>query len=72
MSTVVPNQCAACRRRRQDGVSCDAYPGGIPDAIMYGGDHREAHPGDRGLRFLQLNTAAARGAFEEWHRTFGE
>lgn len=39
--------CFACRYRRGGGT-CDAYPGGIPTEIFYGGfDHRRPFGGER-------------------------
>lgn len=70
MTTVVPSLCRACLRLR-DGVSCDAFPGGIPDEIIrYGGDHRDPTRGDHGLQFSL--DPGKRQEFEDWDQTFGE
>jgi hypothetical protein len=59
MATYEAPICVACQRLgpREDGevgVGCAAFPNGIPDAIWgpEGFDHREAYPGDHGVRFL--------------------
>lgn len=45
--------CARFRRAAR-GLTCDAYPDGIPDAIVYTRiDHRDPLLGDHGLRFEQ-------------------
>jgi len=51
-----PPQCYFCRHVRQDGIPrewrCAAYPDGIPEEILrWKVDHRDAYPGDRGIRF---------------------
>ena len=35
-------------------ASCEAYPDGIPEAIIYAG-HLYSKPGDNGLKFLKKN-----------------
>lgn len=48
--------CDACIRLIPDpgNWKCAAFPGGIPEAIATdGADHREAFPGDGGIRFEQ-------------------
>lgn len=73
MISLLPVQCRACSRyRTRPAGTCEAYPGGIPvEIITYGGDHRQAHRGDHGLRFKPADTAAAREALEQWESTFG-
>lgn len=35
------------------GNCCEAFPAGIPDTIYIDGfDHRQEHPGDRGIRWV--------------------
>lgn len=73
MTSIVPSLCNGCVRLRPGGITCDAFPNGIPqDLLTAGGDHHEPRPGDHGLQF-ELDTAhpAAREAFEQWRRTFG-
>lgn len=44
-------QCFWCKHLG-DGLRCAAFPGGIPDAILYHRhDHRQPYPGDHGVRF---------------------
>lgn len=50
-------QCHACRHyhRITQKHPCDAFPGGIPEAIWLGRhDHRQPYPGDHGIRFEPL------------------
>ncbi len=52
MTMVDAKQCRRCKNF--DNYRCPAFPGpgGIPEVIMLGGfDHREAFPGDHGIRF---------------------
>lgn len=47
--------CATCRHFRdvdEIGLTCDAFPAGIPDDILTGElDHREPVAGDNGLQY---------------------
>jgi hypothetical protein len=46
-------------------MTCDAYPRGIPDAILTSkADHRKPYRGDHGLQFLAKNKADADAAGE--------
>ena len=47
------SQCAFCIHYRPGiKATCDAFPTGIPGAIMRNEyDHRHAYPGDNGIRF---------------------
>jgi len=39
-------------RSGENGLTCDAYPDGIPDAILFGdSDHKTPYPGDHGITF---------------------
>ncbi len=72
MISILPSQCEACRHLRASGWQCDAFPTGIPVAMLtQGGDHRDPLPGDHGVRFEQRAGAEAAEAFEQWERTFG-
>ncbi len=47
--------CMACARFRPDadGMTCDAYPDGIPhEIVMNQWDHRRPKPGDGGKQFV--------------------
>lgn len=58
--------CIFCRHLRDDrGTVCDAFPGGIPDVILFTmHDHREPYPGDHGLCFEVK--AGSEAMYEEW------
>lgn len=44
--------CAYCARKHESEDTCDAFPDGIPAAILLmKHDHRVAFPGDDGLLF---------------------
>lgn len=53
--------CLKCKHLRERppgiimGFFCDAFPGGIPDAIFDGEvKHTKPYPGDHGIRFEPL------------------
>lgn len=50
---VILTPCATCARRDlKNTLRCDAYPFGIPTAILSGKtQHREPFPGDHGLTY---------------------
>ena len=49
------SDCAICKHKYSNGISCDAYPKGIPQDIISGEvKHREPYPGDNGIRFEEL------------------
>jgi hypothetical protein len=60
--------CLGCRRfvvADREPLTCDAFPSGIPEAIiMNGADHREPYPGDGGSLFDPVDAQAARYARE--------
>ena len=48
------NQCLLCEHYIA-GLSCAAYPEGIPEKILTGEhNHREPYKGDNGIRFEPL------------------
>ena len=61
--------CGVCRRFDAALWTCDAYPEGVPNAlILAGADHRLPLPGDSGLTF-QPNDE---GAVEYVNLVYGE
>lgn len=49
-------QCATCKNHIPFTLTCKAFPQGIPSEIMWGEwDHREAYPGDSGIRYDPVN-----------------
>ncbi len=58
-----PIMCHVCVRLGDElnlpgEMTCEAYPGGIPEEILYlGFDHRNLAPDDNGIRF-ELDTEA--------------
>lgn len=68
MSAAAPI-CVVCKRLREttekSWMACDAYPRGIPDAILESRvDHRKPYRGDHGLQFLAKNKAGDATAAE--------
>jgi len=65
-------QCRTCRRLERlegaastPGLACEAFPGGIPEGIIYGAiDHRRAVRGDGGLRYEANEEGRALGVPE--------
>lgn len=67
---ILPPMCVRCTRFRpgRAGLTCQAFPDGIPAEIVAGAfDHRLPHPDDGGLRFKPVDEAAA-AAVEERFR----
>lgn len=80
MTTTIPSQCLACQHLDRSETSpysdlpvvmrCAAFPAGIPDDILLGGDHREPVGGETdGLTFQQ--EPGEEEAFARWSRVFG-
>jgi hypothetical protein len=52
--SVFLSPCASCARKHADALTCDAFPGRIPAAILNGEhDHRTPYPSDHGLQYVQ-------------------
>jgi hypothetical protein len=52
------SQCAFCAHKKQ-GVTCSAFPKGIPNAILLNQhDHRQTFRGDNGVLFKPVNGEA--------------
>ncbi len=50
--TIDKGICSQCERILKDGITCKAFPDGIPDVILTGEfDHRKPFPGDNGIQF---------------------
>lgn len=63
----IPTLCRNCVRLRRGGVTCEAFPRGIPDEIVrYGGDHTVPIPGDRGITFKPRSGAEVDKAVDDW------
>ncbi len=49
--------CMECKNYRVKDTtknSCNAFPKGIPDIVIFGGsDHKKSLPGDHGIQFEQ-------------------
>jgi hypothetical protein len=53
---VQTDQCIICRRYT-GGLTCEAFPDGIPFAIVSGQhDHAKPYPRDCGIRWARLTT----------------
>jgi len=55
MTSVAVPICYSCTHLHPgDGMMCDAYPDGIPEAILDStADHRLPYEGDNGITFVQ-------------------
>lgn len=67
-------QCAFCKRYRSNRgptVLCDAFPEGVPFAILNNEvDHRHAYPGDHNIRWEQsADTLETHGAIDLFSET---
>lgn len=71
MSEEMPKICDSCARYRGYG-KCEAYPAGIPDAILWGdADHRQPLDGDHGLQYVMADRDNAEFLFRSWQAFFG-
>lgn len=72
MTSRIPSQCLACSRYFALGGTCDAYPGGVPEGMLFfGEDHTKPRRGDHGIQFLQGRDPEQLQAFADWVETFG-
>lgn len=63
---VFDRQCFSCKHQTPRRRSCSAFPDEIPNAIWENEfDHRQAYPGDRGIRFEALEDDESPFAYEE-------
>jgi hypothetical protein len=50
---LILSQCVSCRHKHAGGATCDAFPQGVPDAILRNQhDHCQPYPNDRGVRWV--------------------
>jgi hypothetical protein len=72
MTQMTPSLCQSCANLRPDGVTCDAFPAGIPDGILLFNDidHRRPVPGDGGIVW-ELNRKQ-KAAYDQWLEFIGE
>lgn len=69
MTTTIAPQCMYCKHYRRDATKlvCDAYPDGIPDAILYWKvDHRAPYRGDNGIRFEPAEQGDEEAVKDRW------
>lgn len=83
MTSVLPIQCFSCVRldRSQGTIEltdlprverCAAFPDGIPDVMVDGGDHRKPLGGEKdGLLFKLSPVAEEASMFPFWEKVFG-
>jgi hypothetical protein len=67
-----PSQCWACERKFKNSLACEAFPGGIPEAMTsQGGDHRLPLIGDSGKLFMIADAEDAEEQFGFWRQVYG-
>jgi hypothetical protein len=75
IGTNIISICFSCARYRS-GATCEAFPTGIPDELIYGlADHRTPVPGDGGITHLLHDSDQARSAldfYERWNRILAD
>ena len=70
MTTRLPNLCDSCKHFKRTKGTCVAFPGGIPkDIMLFGGDHREVLPNQKGTTVHELADGKEE-AFEDWMFTY--
>lgn len=83
MTAAIASQCFACKHLdtsemdeasgRPQLTRCSAFPGGIPDAMLLGGDHRQPIGGeDSGITFDLADNDDARRAYGWWSKVFAD
>jgi len=51
--TIDKGICNQCKHVHDDGVTCDAFPGGIPEEILTGDvSHKKPYKGDGGIHYI--------------------
>ena len=72
MTDFNPSMCYACERKATDALTCEAFPGGIPELmLLHGGDHRVPLLGDHGKLFMIGDFEEAEQNFQDWQQVFG-
>lgn len=62
MTTIKTPICFGCKHFKGN-MTCDAFPDGIPEDIRLSRhDHRDAYPGDNGVRYEPKDHTAAKYA----------
>lgn len=52
--------CNTCVHRRK-GITCDAFPDGIPMYILRNGEHFTSVPSDQGITYSPIDDSTRRG-----------
>lgn len=51
--------CNKCKHVNEDGMTCKAFPNGIPKEILNGDfKHRRPYEGDNGIRFIPIGNTS--------------